>query len=141
MSEVTKVEANKLSEWNPNALSAIKLDKLAVSSISDNSEYWSPSEKGEVKLVFFESMSVEKVLNPDTGEEKLLPTVHLYEQDKNYNHVRLSNSSARLVGLFERMGYERGTPLQITYLGKEKNKNNAYQSDSWDVRQLFIKNS
>ena len=86
-------------------------------------------------------MTVETISDLESGEEKLLPTVHLWEQSDKGELSRVSNSSARLVGLFERMNYRQGTPLKITFAGKEKNKNNSYQSDSWDVRQLYPKSS
>ena len=139
MSELTKQESKELEVFNPSSLKGLKLADLEVSQVSDNSEYWSPIDKGETKLVVFDTMSVESITNVDTAEEKLLPTVHLLEQKKDGSLARISNSSARLVGLFERMNYKQGTPLKITYLGKERNKNNAFQSDSWEVKQLYPK--
>jgi len=139
MSELTKTDNTAPVVFNPSSLKSLNLSELEVSQVSDNSKYWSPIEKGEEKRVFFDSMSVESISDVETGEEKLLPTVHLWEQTADGEISRVSNSSARLVGLFERMNYRQGTPLKITFKGKEKNKNNAYQSDSWDVRQLHPK--
>ena len=141
MSNVVNNEETGLEIFNPSSLKDLRLSDLEVSQVSDNSAYWSPVEKGEEKLVFFDSMTVETITDVESGEEKLLPTVHLWEQSDKGELSRVSNSSARLVGLFERMSYRQGTPLKITFMGKEKNKNNSYQSDSWDVRQLYPKNS
>jgi len=141
MSKLLENEVTGLEIFNPSNLKGVNLADLEVSQVSDNSAYWSPVEKGETKLVFFDSMTVETISDLESGEEKLLPTVHLWEQSDKGELSRVSNSSARLVGLFERMNYRQGTPLKITFAGKEKNKNNSYQSDSWDVRQLYPKNS
>ena len=136
---IVNEEKNEVQIFNPSSLKDLNLADLEVSQVSDNSRYWSPTEKGETKLVFFDSMTVESILDVETSEEKLLPTVHLWEQTPDRELSRISNSSARLVGLFERMNYLQGTPLKITFTGKEKNKNNSYQSDSWTVHQLHPK--
>ena len=132
-------EKTEVTQFNPQELKALKLDSLEVSQVSDNSTYWSPETPGEFKLVFFDNLSMETVVNPSTGEEKVLPTANMWEQKEDGELCRISNSSARLVGVFERMHYEQGTPLKITFEGKIKNKNNAYQSDNWSVHRLYIK--
>ena len=132
-------DQNELVAFNPQDLKALKLDKLEVSKISDNSTYWSPETVGEFKLVFFDSLSTDTVVSQDTGEEKVLLSANMWEQKEDGELARISNSSARLVGVFERMRYVQGTPLKITFEGKIKNKNNSYQSDNWSVHRLYPK--
>ena len=132
-------ESNELTPFDPQSLKSLKLESLEVSKVSDNSTYCSPEEIGESKLVFFDTLTADTVVNPETGEEKILPTVNMYEQLEDGELSRISNSSARLVGVFERMSYIQGTPLKITFEGKVKNKNNSYRSDSWSVNRLYPK--
>ena len=140
MSEIIEVNDNQeLTPFNPQSLKTIELGALEVSKVSDNSTYWSPETIGEFKLVFFDSLSTDTVVNQETGEEKLLPSVNMWEQKEDCELSRISNSSARLVGVFERMRYPQGTPLKITFEGKVKNKNNSYKSDSWSVNRLYPK--
>ena len=138
--EIIEVNDNQeLTPFNPQSLKTIELGALEVSKVSDNSTYWSPETIGEFKLVFFDSLSTDTVVNQETGEEKLLPSVNMWEQKEDCELSRISNSSARLVGVFERMRYPQGTPLKITFEGKVKNKNNSYKSDSWSVNRLYPK--
>lgn len=139
MSEITIKDRGGVQVFNPANLPKLNLADLEVSQVSDNSEYWSPTEVGETKLVFFDSMTIDKIQDNESGEEKILPTVHLWEQLPDGEVSKIANSSARLVGLFDRMNYKQGTPLKITFTGKEKNKNNSYQSDAWTVHRLFPK--
>lgn len=150
MSEVTVQEQNdqalaelsntssELAVFDPTSGTIPDLGKAEASPISDVSEYWTPEEIGETKRVFFDCMAIEDVEDPETGEVRKLPAVILWEQ-KDGELRKVSNSSARLVGHFNRSNYINGTPLQITYKGKERNKNNSYSSDTWDVHRLIIK--
>lgn len=150
MSEQKKSVENENAEMLQNGSTAVAIfdpvkgalpdlsNDMEVSPISDVSEYWTPESIGESKKVFFDCMSSELLIDEETGEERVLPAVIMWEQ-KEGKLFKISNSSSRLVGHFQRSNYNQGQPLLITYKGKQKNKNNQYQSDTWDVNKLFPK--
>lgn len=139
--EVLIQETSQVAVFDPvkvNSLPDLNKD-MQVSPVSDVSEYWTPEDKGEQKRVFFDCISTEDVEDTETGEIRTLPSVIMWEQVDGKLR-KISNCSARLVGHFKRAMYNAGQPLLITYKGKEKNKNNQYSSDTWDVNKLYTPN-
>ena len=134
--DVQSAPTGGLAPFNPANVPV--LEDLEESQFSEVSEYWTPEKKGETKLVFFETLAEEITADTETGEEKLLKTVIMWEQ-KDGVLSKISNASSRLYGHFERANYAPGQPLKIVYKGKSKNKNNSYSSDTWDVFKLYPK--
>lgn len=104
------------------------------------SEYWTPEKEGEFKLVFFQELKDSTCLDQETGEEIQLPCAFMIEQKEDRSLQTVRNGSKRLVGALDESlksgAIERGTPLKITFLGAQKNKNNNFKSDRWSIRPL-----
>lgn len=103
------------------------------------SNYWTPTSPNETKRVFFDCIKTRMVLDQQTGEALDLPCAFFFEKVADGTIKTISNGSKRLVGIFESGSIPRGTPVQITYLGKKKNATNGFSSDSWSVYPLQIK--
>lgn len=104
------------------------------------SEYWTPEKEGEYKLVFYQAIDPSTYTDEKTGETVDLPCMIAIAQDKDGNLQTIRNGSKRLVAALEDAQasgkIEPGTPLKLTFLGKEKNKTNSYLSDRWSIRPL-----
>ena len=114
------------------------LETASVLPMDLMSTYWTPETPGESKNVVFSHIDDSELIDPDSGEIKMLRTAHFFEQ-KNGEISSVRNASKRLVGAIESSKIVRGTPLRISYLGKKKNVNNAFKSDDWSVKPLLIK--
>lgn len=117
------------------------LSKATPEPIEMAGDYWSPEHEGETKRLFFVGLHMEQAVNMDTGENTDLLTVRFVENNGGNLRV-VRNSSRRLVGIFESFAssIREGDAFEIQYLGKVKNKNNGFKSDSWSVRRLMIAN-
>lgn len=106
------------------------------------SEYWTPTENNEYKLVFFQEIKHSTYTDEKTGETIELPCVVLIEQNEKCELKTIRNGSKRLVASLEDAVKDgkisTGTPLKIEYLGKQKNATNGFQSDRWSVKPLFV---
>lgn len=104
------------------------------------SEYWTPEKEGEYRLVFYQNIEPSIYTDEKTGETVDLPCAILLEQKPDRSLRTIRNGSKRLVAALEDAQnsgkIEAGTPLKITFLGKERNKTNGYMSDRWSVRPL-----
>lgn len=114
------------------------LAKAEVAPAELLGEYWTPSEVGETKRVFFLGLDSQLVLEPSTGEQRELSIVKFLENQGGELRT-LRNGSARLVGVFEQFAgsIKPGSPYQITYLGKKKTNTGKY-ADSWSVKPLIV---
>ncbi len=117
---------------------AESLDTATVSAVDLVVEYWSPENAGDKRRCFFYGFRNETVMSPDNGNEIDLLTA-VFVRRENGNNVFFKNSSRRLTGVLESLNIAQGTPLEITYLGKKRNKTNAFTSDTWSIRPLIIK--
>ena len=104
------------------------------------SEYWTPEKEGEFKLVFFQNIESSIYEDQNTGEEVELPCAIMIEQKADLSLVTIRNGGKRLVAALEEAEASEkiaaGTPLKITFLGKQKNKTNSNMSDRWSIRPL-----
>lgn len=104
------------------------------------SEYWTPEKEGEYKLCFYQNIEPSTYVDEKSGEEIDLPCMIAIEQKEDGSLQTIRNGSKRLVAAIEDAEtsgkIESGTPLKITFLGKQKNKSNAYMSDRWSIRPL-----
>lgn len=107
-----------------------------------SSEYWEPQNENETKLCFFQGFETFKYVREGTGEAIDLECAIIIEQLEDGSLKTLRNGSKRLVGAlqdaYETEKIVKGTPLKITFLGKKKNKNNAYKSDTWSIKPLIV---
>lgn len=101
-------------------------------------EYWTPDIPGETKRLYFAGIEHRQQVNQETGETDDLQVVRFFEKTKD-GIVSLCNASRRLVGVFFANKIPVGTPVSVEYLGKKKNKTNAFKSDAWRVKPLTLK--
>lgn len=118
----------------------IDLSKAEPEPMEMSGEYWSPEEVGESKRLFFVQLMMESVLEQESGETREL-LVAQFVENVNGELRTVRNGSRRLVGIFEQFANQTkaGDAFEITYLGKKKNKNNSFKSDSWSVKRLIFK--
>lgn len=103
------------------------------------SDYWTPENAGEFKLVFFDRIDVSQVLTQDDTPTMIdLECAYFLEQDGKGEIKSIRNGSKRLVGALLAQQVQRGTALKITYMGKKKNRSNAFKSDSWSIKPLIL---
>ncbi|CAG5072905.1 hypothetical protein DYBT9623_04442 [Dyadobacter sp. CECT 9623] len=103
------------------------------------SDYWTPENAGEFKNVFFDRIDVSQVLTQDETPVLIdLECAYFLEQDDKREIKSVRNGSKRLVGALLAQNVQRGTALKITYMGKKKNRSNAFKSDNWSVKPLII---
>ena len=112
------------------------LDDYVPASVDLSSDYWTPTESGEKRRMVF--WGVEKRLVPSQDDPaktvELECCIFLEPQGKGYRTVE--QGSKRLVAAFQNNDVPQGTPFEIVYLGKKRNKSNAFQSDHWSIVEL-----
>ncbi len=112
-------------DWEPN-------------SIDLTCDYWYPTE-GEKRRVIYWEIAQRRCMDQQTGEEIDLDCAIFIQPQPGGEHKSIANGSKRLVAVFENNAIERGTPIQVTYLGKRKNRTNQNMSDHWSVVTLAKK--
>lgn len=120
----------------PDTMPAVlqPLDKAERVGLNLIGNYWSPTKEGESRRLYFIKIEkVEKLKDEDTGETEVLPTAILVDP---LTKEVVYQSSARLVGFFERVKKEENLAFEIVYKGKRRNTTNAYMSDDWEVYKL-----
>ena len=142
--ELVRRESNILNvmavDLSQNLPDLSKANELPV-DLSGN--YWTPETVGETKRLFFVEIKPQKVLSANgTGELIDLDCAVFLEQNEDGAIATLTNGSRRLVGVLETYveagQIKQGTPLQITYNGKKRNKSTAFSSDNWSIKPLII---
>jgi hypothetical protein len=107
-----------------------------------SSSYWTPEKIGEFRRGFYQRIEIATYVNQTTGEEIQLPCVIMVAQDEKGDVTTIRNGSKRLVASIEEAVNDGrisvGMPLQITFLGEEKNKTNGYKSARWSVKPLIV---
>jgi len=100
-------------------------------------KYWSPEKEGETRRLYFVKIDrVERLKDEDTGETEVLPTAIFVDP---LTKEVVYQSSARLVGFFERVATDKNQGFEIVYKGKRRNSTNAFMSDDWEVYKLKSK--
>ena len=116
------------------------LDKdYEPNSVDLNQEYWSPQAEGETRRGVFWMIVPRTCTDTETGEMVELECAVLLFKQPDGKHGSFANGSKRLVGMIESNSIKQGTPLEITYKGKKKNKTNQNSSDHWSVVTLSKK--
>lgn len=114
------------------------LQNADVTPIDLMSDYWSPTEVGEQKRVFFVRIEESQVLSQESAELIDLECALFIEQTPKGEAKQIRNASRRLVGALQAHQVQTGTPLLITYMGKKRNRTNSFQSDSWSIKPLRV---
>lgn len=130
-----------LSDLQPFSITDLEsLENADVAPIDLTAEYWTPSP-GEIRRVIFDRIelsNVQSISNPDETVE--LETAFFITKDEDTGAAKqIMNGSKRLVGALQSHNIKWGTGLEITYLGKQKNKTNNFSSDSWSIKPLIKK--
>ncbi len=102
------------------------------------SEYWQPEQQGESKRMVFWTIESRKCLDQQ-GNQIELDCVVFIVPGGDGKHQTFVNGSKRLVGVFEGGEVKQGTPVEVTYRGKKKNRTNSNMSDHWSVVTLKAK--
>lgn len=114
-------------------------------------EYWTPISEGETKRVFVAGVRNDIYEDEVRGSIEL-PCAIMLEQQSDGSIKAVKNGAKRLVAAIENainagdivtIGQyqedENLTPtgLEIVFTGKQKNKNNGYMSDRFEIRRLL----
>jgi len=114
-----------------------QLDTATSAPIDLMSDYWTPDTPGELKRVLFDRIDASQVLVPETGELIDLECAFFYFKD-NGVVKQIRNGSKRLVGALQSYNIQRGTALEVKFLGKKQNRTNAFKSDNWSIKPLIL---
>lgn len=115
------------------------LEESQVIPFDLNSDYWSPKLPGETKKVFFDSIKISQAQDIN-NKDVMIDLECAFFFEKIQGEVKtVRNGSKRLVAILINNNIQRGTPLQIEYLGKKKNSTNSFMSDDWSVKPLMLK--
>lgn len=114
------------------------LSKAEPSPLELNGEYWTPSEIGEKRRMFFKDLRVEQVIDQKTGENIELLVAYFVEPLADGKRHVVRQASRRLTAVFENYSdsIRPGMAFEITYRGKQKNKSNSNYSDTWSIVPL-----
>ncbi len=140
---------------NPGA-ALMALEQAEPSEIGLSAKYLDVDtlEKGFTFRGFYAGIFSRNSMDCETGEEKQLDCAQFIAREDGYTVV-FENASNMLVGTLrdaeaqgkitsmktadaEGFPENRVTALQVTYLGKFKNKTNPYSSARWDIRPLNL---
>lgn len=116
------------------------LSQAQAAPLELNGEYWTPLREGETRRMFFNELRTEITTDMASGKDVELLVAYFVEVIDGSKRV-VRQGSRRLTAVLEMRSKEilSGTPLEITYLGKIKNKTNAFMSDAWSIKPLIIK--
>jgi len=116
------------------------LDTMPTVPMSLSSEYWTPEAEHEgmrteksQRNMFFLGVITTTDVDQDTGEQKTMKAAYFLWK-RNGVVLRVRNATARLIGTMQDNNIPVGQGVEVTYLGKEKNKTNSFSSDKWDVK-------
>jgi len=125
------------SDFFANALP--DLSKATAAPLELNGEYWTPEVEGETRRMFFKELKQEATVDPVSGKDVELLVAYFVEVVNGDKKV-IRQASKRLTGVLESLSNQiiEGTPLEITYLGKKKNKTNSFSADNWSIKPLYI---
>ena len=113
------------------------LAKAQAAPLELTGEYWTPEKEGEKRRMFFKEIRQELTTDMASGSDVELSVAYFVEVVNGDKKV-IRQASKRLTGVLETLRVETGTPLEITYLGKKKNKTNSFSSDSWSIKPLYL---
>lgn len=115
------------------------LSKAKKSDFTIGMEYWNPEKEGENIRAFFAGFDTIRV--PDLNDKEIIVDLRVarfvYQIDGKKHMI--CNGSARLVSNLENHDIVTvGTPMEIIFLGKKKNKSNNFSSDTFEITLLHV---
>jgi len=119
------------------------LHKAKVSQRELSSIYWTPEAEGEYKVGVVMEIQNSTYTDEKSGEDIILPCIIMLSQEEDGAFSTIHNGSKRLVATIE-AAIESGevvlknTPVRIAYIGKQKNKTNAFSSDRWSIKPIIL---
>lgn len=135
--EVVKHETFQMPRLSVDNIDA--LDDADAAPIELSSEYYTPKLPGEVIRVIFDRIDISLVPDMNNSDNMIELECAFFMIKENGNVKQICNGSRRLVGTLNSFKIQKGTPLQITYEGKVKNKTGSFYSDSWSIVPLIPK--
>lgn len=122
MTELIKLEElPDLTEYKPDSVDLVP-------------DYWTPEAEGETRRMFFWRVSVQRVADFNDAEKDTDLECAVFVQPIDGGHRTVVNGSKRMVAAVADL--PTGTPVEIKYLGKAKNKQNSNMSDRWSIVTL-----
>lgn len=126
-----------LQTFNPDSL--IDLSAAVAAPVDLMSDYWTPVNIGESKRVYFDRIQPMGVVDQSSGEIIYMDCAFFYWQEQpGQPYKQIRNGSKRLVGAITSFNIQRGTPLEIKYVGKKRNSTNQFLSDNWSITPLQV---
>ena len=139
--EATKpARSTEIAALNDSAMTALESKTPQALSLTTIYLDVDALNKGDKFRCFYAGIKTREQTNTETGEVKTMDCAMLITQREGRT-VTLESAASVLVRTLQESG-RNGliTPfvsmLEITYLGKQKNKTNAFSSARWDIRQL-----
>lgn len=129
---------NKTSSTLP-ANGIMRLDKIGdlkkfkVVSADLSSEYWSPKEVGETRLMVF--LGIEDREAPDFNDpnKKVTLETAVFAEPVGERFKTVTSAAKVLVSRLKEKEVPVGTPVEVSFSGTKKNKNNNFQSNQWSI--------
>lgn len=113
------------------------LDEYVPASVDLSSEYWTPEAAGETRRMVFWGVENRVVQSQDEpGKEVELECCIFLQPQPDGGYRTVEQGSKRLVAAFVNNAVAQGTPFEIRYLGKKRNRSNQFQSDHWSIVEL-----
>lgn len=115
------------------------LDECDVMPLDLTSNYWTPISLNESRRAWFveiRTLEMQTLEDPEVLIE--LPCAFFYWKE-NGAMKGFCNASKVLVSNLKQAHVEKGTALEITWVGKKKNSSNAFKSDNWSIKPLMLK--
>lgn len=112
------------------------LSEHEVASIDLSTLYWTPEKEGETRRFFFAGIEEREAPDHNDPNKSTMLACVVFVEPANESYSTVINGSKRLVAAFENNNIQPGTPVQVKYLGKKKNKSNSFSSDHWSVQTL-----
>jgi hypothetical protein len=114
------------------------LNDAQVAPVDLMSDYWTPEQSGETKRMYFVRIAPRNVVDQQDPSKVIPLDCAFFLENSNGEVKSVSNGSKRLVGALESINAQNGMPFEIKYLGKKRNKSNAFSSDNWSIKPLMI---
>lgn len=138
--QLQKTDSNQLPAYDLKG-ALPNLSEAKAIPVDLSSEYWTPTDSGDFKLVFFQEIITSTYTDKD-GDTIELPCAVFLEQKANGDLKAVRNGSKRLVASIEDAINDGkisvGTPLRIEFLEKKKNSTNTNLSDRWSIKPLYF---
>jgi len=123
---------------DPTRILEHDLDKAEVLPVNQIPEYWTPDPAGEAKVLLFIGVRSQELQDINDPEKTVTKDCAFFlEPNMEKKSIKvIYNGSTMLVSAANFMA-SNGL-YSVKYLGKRRNKNNAFMSDNWEVNPVKI---